>query len=123
MGKKALVKGLIVSFMILLILSIVSFVFDFYFKIFLSLFLINLAFLFFFKIGKHLFKKKGGEEKLLESKDSIPVQIFKFVVIYGIPLLILGYVLYFNFLPFGFEKTYIIDVGVIGDTTTSNEFY
>jgi hypothetical protein len=40
---------------------------------------------------------------------------------YGIPLAFLVYVLYLNFLPFGYDKTYTIKVGADGDT--SGEFY
>lgn len=40
---------------------------------------------------------------------------------YAIPLVFLLYVLYMNFLPFGYHKTFVIDVGTEGDT--SGEFY
>ncbi len=40
-----------------------------------------------------------------------------------IPLIIIGYVVYMNFLPFGFEKTYVLDVGAIGDTTITKQIY
>ena len=40
---------------------------------------------------------------------------------YAIPLSFLLYVLYWNFLPFGYNKTFTIDVGAEGDT--SGEFY
>lgn len=40
---------------------------------------------------------------------------------YAIPLAFLLYVLYWNFLPFGYNKTFTIDVGTEGDT--SSEFY
>lgn len=38
-----------------------------------------------------------------------------------VPLLILGYVLYWNFLPFGFQKTYVLKAGSLDDT--SGELY
>ncbi len=41
---------------------------------------------------------------------------------YAIPLGFLAYVLYINYLPFGYEKTFTIDVGTEGDTTPG-EFY
>jgi hypothetical protein len=40
---------------------------------------------------------------------------------YALPLGFLLYVLYWNFLPFGYDKTFTIDVGSPGDT--SGEFY
>jgi len=42
---------------------------------------------------------------------------------YAIPLAFLLYVLYWNFLPFGYSKTFVIDVGAEGDTNSSQEFY
>lgn len=42
---------------------------------------------------------------------------------YGIPLAFLAYVLYINYLPFGYEKTFTIDVGTEGDTDTRQPFY
>lgn len=45
------------------------------------------------------------------------------VIAYLIPLLILGYVIYLNWLPFGYEKTYILDVGAKGDIDSSKELY
>lgn len=42
---------------------------------------------------------------------------------YGIPLTFLAYVLYINYLPFGYEKTFTIDVGAEGDTDSSQAFY
>lgn len=41
---------------------------------------------------------------------------------YAIPLSFLLYVLYINYLPFGYHKTYTINVGSANDTTVS-EFY
>jgi len=40
-----------------------------------------------------------------------------------IPLIILGYVLYMNFLPFGYEKTFVIDVGSEDSIDSSKEVY
>ncbi len=40
-----------------------------------------------------------------------------------IPLIILGYVVYMNWLPFGFEKTYVLDVGSKGDTLVTKQIY
>lgn len=40
---------------------------------------------------------------------------------YAIPLAFLGYVLYINYLPFGYNKTFVINVGAQGDT--AGEFY
>lgn len=42
---------------------------------------------------------------------------------YGIPLSFLAYVLYINYLPFGYNKTFTIDVGSVGDTDSSQVFY
>lgn len=42
---------------------------------------------------------------------------------YAIPLGFLLYVLYWNFLPFGYDETFTINVGSPGDTNASNEFY
>jgi hypothetical protein len=41
---------------------------------------------------------------------------------YAIPLGFLAYVLYINYLPFGYNQTFTIDVGAEGDTTI-DEFY
>jgi len=45
------------------------------------------------------------------------------ILAYAIPLGFLLYVLYINYLPFGYNKTFTIDVGSIGDTDSSREFY
>jgi hypothetical protein len=42
---------------------------------------------------------------------------------YAIPLSFLLYVLYYNYLPFGYDKTFVINVGEPGDTDSSREFY
>ncbi|MGC9599102.1 MAG: LamG-like jellyroll fold domain-containing protein [Minisyncoccia bacterium] len=42
---------------------------------------------------------------------------------YAIPLAFLLYVLYINFLPFGYSATYTINVGTLGDTDASKAFY
>lgn len=44
------------------------------------------------------------------------------ILAYGIPLAFLTYVLYINYLPFGYNKTFTIDVGSANDTTVG-EFY
>ena len=49
-----------------------------------------------------------------------PVFWLKFAA-YALPALFLVYVLYWNFLPFGYEKTFTIQVGAPGDT--KGEFY
>jgi hypothetical protein len=45
------------------------------------------------------------------------------ILAYGIPLTFLAYVLYINYLPFGYEKTFTIDVGAEDDTDSSQPFY
>ena len=57
------------------------------------------------------------------SKQAVKSPVFwaRFVA-YAIPLSFLLYVLYINFLPFGYNKTFIIDVGSSNDTKVS-EFY
>ena len=40
-----------------------------------------------------------------------------------IPLAIIGYIVYWNWLPFGYEKTYVLDVGSPGDTDESKDLY
>lgn len=45
------------------------------------------------------------------------------ILAYAIPLGFLAYVLYINYLPFGYDKTFTIDVGSQGDTDSSQEFY
>ena len=124
MVKKDLIRGLIVSFMTLIILSIVSFVFDFYFKIFLSLFLINFALLFSFKINS-LFSESQGKKEANGVRGSFPMNTFlkssfKPLIVYGIPLLILLYILYLNFLPFGYRGLYTLNIGSEEDTDKSN---
>jgi hypothetical protein len=61
--------------------------------------------------------------KIPETKSDGPrwlVWLLRFLA-YAIPLGFLLYVLYWNFLPFGYNKTFTIDVGSPGDT--SGEFY
>ncbi len=114
MNRRKFVSGLLIGLIIFLIVLILSYFFNFHFKLFLSLFLINFALLFFFKFLKII--KKPSEE-------SFSKRTLKFLIVYGIPLFILGYVLYFNFLPFGFDKIYILDVGTTEDTNIDNEIY
>lgn len=45
------------------------------------------------------------------------------ILAYAIPLGFLAYVLYINYLPFGYNKTFTIDVGAEGDTDSSQQFY
>lgn len=45
------------------------------------------------------------------------------VAAYAIPLTLFLYVLYINFLPFGYSKTFVIDVGSTGDTNSSATFH
>lgn len=45
------------------------------------------------------------------------------ILAYAIPLSFLAYVLYINYLPFGYNKTFTIDVGTEGDTDSSQQFY
>ena len=116
MRNRSLVKGLIASLIILLVLSIVSFILNFsHTKIFLSLFLINLTLLLLLKVKN---KIKSGEGKETNKNRAI-----KFLIIYGIPLLLIGYVIYLNWLPFGFEKDYVLEVGTGQDTTVINKIY
>jgi len=43
------------------------------------------------------------------------------ILTYGVPLLVVLYILYMNFLPFGYSKVFTVDVGSPDDT--SSEFY
>jgi len=60
---------------------------------------------------------KQNTKKMLKS----PIFWARFLG-YAIPLIFLLYVLYINYIPFGYNKTFIIDVGSDNDTTVS-EFY
>ncbi len=62
---------------------------------------------------------------ILERLKSIPQNLrnqpwyWLKIIAYLIPLSLLGYVIYINVLPFGFEKTYRLDIGSNHDTTLS----
>jgi len=118
MKKRKFIRGLLISLTVLLLITIFSYVKEVYFKVFISLFLINFALLFYFKF-KNLIKKETNKSK----KENLIRKILNLLIVYGIPLLVIGYVIYMNWLPFGFEKTYNIDVGTIGDTNTNKDIY
>ena len=65
--------------------------------------------------------KTTNFKALLKQAIKDPIFWARFTA-YAIPLSFLLYVLYINFLPFGYNKTFIIDVGSENDTKTS-EFY
>lgn len=60
--------------------------------------------------------------KRLKAAIKTPVFWFRFAA-YALPGAFLLYVLYWNFLPFGYDKTFTITVGAPGDTDSSREFY
>ena len=73
-------------------------------------------------LKKSLEKVKSIDWKnLLKQKSKDPIFWVHFSA-YAIPLAFLLYVLYMNFLPFGYSKTFTIDVGGPNDTKVS-EFY
>jgi len=73
-------------------------------------------------LKKSLEKVKTTDWKnLLKQKSKDPIFWVRFSA-YAIPLAFLLYVLYMNFLPFGYSKTFTIDVGGPNDTKVS-EFY
>jgi hypothetical protein len=82
-------------------------------------------------MSKHK-KKKGPTKKapavtepVVQDEVTAPrwLTITLTTLSYGIPLAFLAYVLYINYLPFGYEKTFTIDVGAEGDTDSRNTFY
>lgn len=50
-------------------------------------------------------------------KTSPLIKYFLFLLAILIPISIIGYVLYWNFLPFGFKKTYTLTAGSLEDTS------
>ena len=69
---------------------------------------------------------KDPELKNTSNHDNEPPRWLVFglqFLAYAIPLSFLAYVLYINYLPFGYEKTFVIDVGSEGDTDSSQVFY
>lgn len=58
----------------------------------------------------------------LKSTLKNPIFWLRFAA-YALPGAFLLYVLYWNFLPFGYDKTFTITVGAPGDTDASREFY
>jgi len=73
-------------------------------------------------LKKSLEKVKSIDWKnLLKQKSKDPIFWVHFSA-YAIPLAFLLYVLYMNFLPFGYSKTFTLDVGGPNDTKVS-EFY
>jgi len=65
--------------------------------------------------------KNTNFKELAKKEIKNPIFWVRFTA-YAIPLAFLFYVLYINFLPFGYNKTFIIDVGSATDTT-AKEFY
>src|SRR3989344_8968978 len=59
----------------------------------------------------------------MAKKDNRFVNFLIKSIPFVIPLAIIGYVVYWNWLPFGYEKTYVLDVGSEGDTDSSRDLY
>lgn len=68
--------------------------------------------------GKHNTLETEEQEEIKEHHKAHPVLVTLAIII---PLIVLGIILYMNYLPFGYEKTFVIDVGTEGDT--SGTFY
>ncbi len=122
---RKLIGTSIILFFPLLILTVLSLILDLSFieKIIYLVFGIDFLFLFVLFIRKSIRNVKSKRAGKEVEKEKLLERIVKYVVVYGIPLAIIGYVVYMNWLPFGFEKTYVLDVGAKGDTTTTNELY
>ena len=126
MNKKIFVRGLLISLILFFIASIIGYFTNFYFKIFFSLFLINLTLLFLFKFNFYFKREKLNKlnkENLSSNEQKVIIKVIKLLFIYGIPILILCYIFYFNFLPLGFEKVFFLDIGNKRDINGENEIY
>src|SRR3989344_7886705 len=124
MNKKIFVRGLLISLILFFIASIIGYFTNFYFKIFFSLFLINLTLLFLFKFNFYFKREKLNKlnkENLSSNEQKVIIKVIKLLFIYGIPILILCYIFYFNFLPLGFEKVFFLDIGNKRDINGENE--
>src|SRR3989344_5844733 len=116
MIKRDIIIYLIVTSILLFIATVLSYLLDLYFKIIHSLFFLSLAILFVFKFAK-IFK-----DKVKKQRKSF-IYILKVLIIYSIPIFIVGYVLYFNWVPFGYEKTYFLDIGKNKEFNQFNSLY
>lgn len=56
-------------------------------------------------------------------KNIINIEFLIQIIAYFIPISFLFYVLYINFLPFGYDKTFIINVGSENDNNISQDFF
>jgi hypothetical protein len=80
------------------------------------------------KYLKHLYLKqlpvhiRNWVRDQIENLDFKDITLWIKFLAYALPFSFFLYVLYINYLPFGFERTYTIDVGGPNDTTPS-EFY
>lgn len=119
------VGGAIISFVPLLVLTIINLVIDVgdIENVIYFLFAVDFLFLFVLFARKSIRNFKSRRLGKEIEKETPYEKVVRYIVVYGVPLAILGYVLYFNVLPFGFEKSYVIDVGSKGDTTVTNELY
>lgn len=73
-------------------------------------------------IKKYKLKRKGEKEaKQVPEKDKTPLYIRIIPIL--IPVIIISYILYVNFLPFGYSETFTVDVGAKDDVFSSKDIY
>lgn len=63
------------------------------------------------------------KKSILKSNFDKQQVIIRNIISILIPLFILGYIVYMNWLPFGYEKTFVLDVGSDGDMDSSEKLY
>lgn len=56
-------------------------------------------------------------------KNKYNIRKWELIISMIIPLVIFGYVIYMNWLPFGYEKTFVLDVGSGNDMDSSHKLY
>ncbi|HLD10500.1 MAG TPA: hypothetical protein VJB89_00315 [Candidatus Nanoarchaeia archaeon] len=107
--KKKVVGGLIIGFSILLLLVILSFFIDFkaFSQVIYIIFLIDFLILLLVFIRKAIKRKKG-----IEVNETVFEKKVKWIV-YLIPIIIFGYILWINFNPF--TEIIVYDIGSSGD--------
>lgn len=67
--------------------------------------------------------RQQAQSSSLSSRQEWWIIFFVRFLAYAIPLSFLLYVLYYNYLPFGYDKTFVINVGEVSALNSNNELY
>lgn len=125
---KSFVKYYLIILIVFIVFSAVMLTIGLYSKwmgIVLTIFLLGILFLILNKYVLNKLVKIGWfkqKKTRFTTEKSVGYKI-AYALTYLIPLIILLYVIYMNVLPFGYEKTFVLDVGAMDDTDGSNELY